>query len=162
MSPTPKALLRPAALAAALLVLPAAAPAPAGCGDDAVTVSVIAIHATDQNNDIDPKLESIAKEIQKNHPNLTGFQAGKMTKKNVAVGGRDDFDLGDDQSLRVAVQQKLDKEGRYEVTISPPQMGDITYRATCCGKFLPVITPVRAKNNELLIVGVSVQPCAGK
>jgi len=46
--------------------------------------------------------------------------------------------------------------------LTPPQMGDITYQATGCGKFLPIITPVRTKNNELLIIGVCVQPCAGK
>ena len=108
----------------------------------------MAILATDQNDKIDPKLEAIAKEIQKTEPKLTGFHIAVMTKKTIAVGGKDDFDLGSDQSLRVAVQQKSDKEDRYQLKITPPQMGDITYQATGCGKFLPIITPVRTKNNE--------------
>ena len=122
-------------------------------------VSVVAVLATDQNDKIDPKLDCIAKEIQKTDPKLTGFRIAVMTKKTIAVGAKDDFDLGGDQSLRVAVQQKSDKDDRYQLKITPPQMGDITYQTTCCGKFLPIITPVRTKNNELLIIGVCVQPC---
>ena len=162
MSPTPPALFRRFALAAALFLLPLAAPVPAACDGDGVAVSVVAILATDQNDKIDPKLEAIAKEIQKTEPKLTGFHIAVMTKKTIEVGGKDDFDLGSDQALRVAVQQKSDKEDRYQLKITPPQMGDITYQATGCGKFLPIITPVRTKNNEWLIIGVCVQPCGGK
>ena len=122
----------------------------------------MAILATDQNNKIDPKLESIAKEIQKTDPKLTGFRIAVMTKKTIAVGGKDDFDLGGDQSLHVVVEQKLDKDDRYQLKITPPKMGDITYQTTCCGRFLPIITPVRTKNNELLIIGVCVQSIGGK
>jgi hypothetical protein len=158
MSPTPVLLRRSLLAALPLLFLGAARPA----GDDGVDVSVVAILATGDNDKIDPKLDAIAKEIQKTEPKLTGFRIAVMTKKTIAVGAKDDFDLGNDQSLRVAVQQKSDKEDRYQLKISPPQMGDITYQATGCGKFLPIITPVRTKNNELLIIGVCVQPCTGK
>jgi len=153
---------RCAAFTVALVLLPAAAAAPTACDDEGISVSVVAILATDQNDKVDPKLESIAKEIQKTDPNLKGFRIAVMTKKNIAVGGKDDFDLGGDQSLRVFVQQKLDKEDRYQIKITPPKMGDITYQATCCGRFLPVITPVRNKDGELLIIGVSVQAAGGK
>jgi hypothetical protein len=126
-----------------------------------VRVSVVAILATDQNDKIDPKLECIAKEVQKLYPKLTGFQIAKMSCKSLALGGKDDFDLGGDQTLHVAVEQKGDEEGRYQLKITPPRMGDITYTTTC-GKFFPVMTPFRTKDNELLIVGVRIQPCPGK
>ncbi len=147
--------------AAALAVCLLAARAPTGC-DDGVCVSVVAILATDQNDKIDPKLEAIAKEIQKTEPKLTGFQIAVTSRKTIAVGGKDDFDLGNDQSLRVEVQQKLDKEDRYQIKLTPPKMGDITCHAACCGRFLPIITPVRTKNDEWLIIGVSLQPAGGK
>ena len=35
-------------------------------------------------------------------------------------------------------------------------MGEITYD-TCCGKFLPIITPFRTKDKELLIIAVCVR-----
>lgn len=96
MSPTPPVLLRRSVLAAALLLLPLGA-ASAVC-DDSVSVSVVAILATEQNEKIDPKLESIAKEIQKTEPKLTGFRIAVMSKKTIAVGAKDDFDLGNDQA----------------------------------------------------------------
>ena len=79
------------------------------------------------------------------------------TSKSLPVGGKDDFDLGGDQALHVAVEQKGDKDDRYQMKITPPQMGDITYTTTC-GKFFPIITPFRNKNNELLIIAVCIQP----
>jgi hypothetical protein len=160
MSPIPSILLRLAAVAVA--VAPPLVASPARACDDGVTVSVVAILATDQDDKIDPKLEHIAKEIQKTEPKLTGFRIAKMTKKDIAVGANDDFDLGADQTLHVAVQQKSDKDDRYQLKITPPQMGDIVYQTRCCGRFLPIITPVRTKNDEWLIVGVCVQPCTGK
>jgi hypothetical protein len=159
MSPMPTVLRRQAVLAVALLMLPFAV---ARAGDDGVSVSVVAVLATDQNDKIDPKLECIAKEIQKTDPTLTGFRIVKRLEKKIAVGAKDDFDLGNDQTLRVVVQQKSDKDGRYQLKVTPPQMGDVTYLTTCCGKFLPILTPVRNKNNELLIIGVGVQPCPDK
>ena len=45
--------------------------------------------------------------------------------------------------------------------IEPPLLGEITYE-TCCGKFLPVITRYRTKDNQLLIIAVRVQMCEGK
>jgi hypothetical protein len=148
-----------AVVVAALLMLPLAA---ARAGDDPVSVSVVAVLATDQNDKIDPKLECIAREIQKTDPTLTGLRLVKRLEKKIAVGGKDDFDLGNDQTLRVVVQQKSDKDGRYQLKVTPPQMGDVTYLTTCCGKFLPIVTPVRNKNNELLIIGVGVQLCPDK
>ena len=148
----------PFAFVAALLCLPAAA---SGGDDDNVRISVVAILATDQNDKIDPKLEGVAREVQKLDPKLTGFRVAKTTCKSLPVGGKDDFDLGGDQTMHVAVEQKGDEEGRFQMKITPPQMGDITYTTTC-GKFFPVMTPFRNKNNELLIVAVRIQPCAGK
>ena len=154
---SPLALSRWTAAALALCVLASRA----RC-DDGVSVSVVAILATDKNDKINPGLEAIAKEIQKTQPQLTGFQIAVTSRKTIAVGGKDDFDLGNDQSLRVEVQQKLDKEDRYQIKLTPPKMGDITCHAACCGRFLPIITPFRTKNGEWLIVGVSLQPAGCK
>src|SRR5258708_4516496 len=116
MSPTLSALPRCAA-AAGFLIAALAAPAHAPCDDDGVTISVVAILATEENNKIDPKLEAIAKEIQKTDPKLTGFRIATTTKKTIAVGGKDDFDLGADQALHVVVQQKSDKDDRCQLKI---------------------------------------------
>ena len=148
-------------MSAAFVALSLGLPAAASSDDAKVRVSVVAILATDQNDHIDPKLESIAREVQKLDPKLTGFRIAKTTCKAVAVGGQDAFDLGGDQALHVAVEQKGDEEGRFQLKITPPLMGDITYTTTC-GKFFPVITPFRTKDGELLIVAVRIQPCAGK
>ena len=150
---------KPVLFCAALLCLPAAA----RCDDDenGVRVTVVGILATDKNDTINPKLEGIAKEVRKLDPKLTGFEIAKMTCKVLTVGGKDDFDLGNDQTLHIVVERKGDEEGRYQLKITPPRMGDITY-ATTCGKYFPVMTPFRTKDGELLIVGVRIQPCPAK
>lgn len=159
MSPTPSAFLRRSVCAVALLGLSLAA-AVAGDGDN-IRVSVLAILATDKNDKIDPKLECIVKEVQKHDAKLTGFRIANMTTKSLPIGGKHDFDLCAEQCLHVVVEKKGDEEGRIQMKITPPQMGDITYTTTC-GKYFPVMTPYRNKDGELLIIGVRIQPCNGK
>lgn len=159
MSPTPFACLRRALFVVAIAAAPLGAVVAAD-GDN-IRVSVVAILATDKNDKIDPKLECMAKEVQKHDPKLTGFRIGKMTTKSLSIGSKDDFALCGEQCLHVTVEKKGDEEGRIQMKITPPQMGDITYTTTC-GKFFPVITPFRNKDGELLIIGVRIQPCDGK
>jgi hypothetical protein len=158
MSPTLSAFLRRALCAVAIVGLPLGA---AVAGDDNIRVSVVAVLATEKNDKIDQKLEFMAKEVQKHDPKLTGFRIAKMTTKSLPMGGKDDFDLCGDQCLHVVVEKKSGEEGRFQMKITPPRMGDITYTTTC-GKFFPVMTPFRNKDDELLIIGVRILPCDGK
>jgi hypothetical protein len=144
-----------------LVVLSFLAAAPPKDEGGTVQVSVIAIIATERDDKIDPKLACIAREVRKTHKNLTGFRMGLMTRKTVAIGGKDSFELIGDQKAYIAVKQGDDGNNRVQVKIIPPQMGEITYD-TCCGKFLPVLTPFKTKDNDVLILAVRVQPCRGK
>jgi hypothetical protein len=125
---------------------------------ETVQVSVLAILATEHNDRIDPKLTCIAKEVRRTHDKLTGFQVVRMTRRSLALGTRETFELVEDQKVAVAVQHGADEKNRVEVRIAPPRMGEITYD-TCCGKFLPIVTPYRTENKDLLIIAVRVQPC---
>lgn len=128
----------------------------------AIKVSVVAILATDKNNIVDPKLDSIAQEIQTRLDNkLTGFKLAKMSCKSLKVGDKDTFELVNDQVVTVTVLERMDKDNKVSVKVAPPLLGEITYMTTC-GKFLPIITRYRTKNDELLILAVRVQPCPGK
>jgi hypothetical protein len=127
---------------------------------ETVRVSVLAILATERNDKVDPRLTCIAKEIRKTHPELTGFQIIKMTRRSLTIGARETFELVGDQKAVVAVQHGADADNHVEVKIAPPLMGEITYD-TCCGKFFPIVTPFR-KDHDLLILAVRVQPCHGK
>ena len=50
-----------------------------------------------------------------------------------------------------------DKDGRFQMKITPPRMGDITYTTAACGKFFPIMTRYLTKDNERLIVAVMVK-----
>jgi len=131
---------------------------------DKVTISVIAIIATKNDKEIDKRLKPIAEELQKAVPALKecGFQFGKMTRKSVAVGANETFDLVDKQVATVAVLQAANKDDLIQLKLTPPQMGEVTYE-TSCGRFLPIITKYRTKdNNGVLILAVRVQPCRNK
>lgn len=153
-------LVRGIAVSLVLLAFVAAARA----GDDEkepVEVSLIAILATDRNDKVDPKLACIARQVRRTHKELTGFQMATVTSKSLTVGDKYVFEVVGVQKVGVTVQQGADDKDRVQVKVAPPGMGEITYD-TCCGKFLPIVTPFRTKDKELLIVAVCVRPCREK
>ena len=128
-----------------------------------VRVSVVAILASETCTEIDWRLQCIAKEVQKVHPQLKlkGFRLAKMTCKAVPVRGSETFELAVDQTAAITVLRPANKENKVQLKITPPTLGEITYTVTC-GKFLPIITNYQTKNGEWLILAVRVQPCQGK
>jgi hypothetical protein len=148
-----------AVLVGAAWVAPTAPPCDAP--PDKVKVSVIVILASETNAKVDPKLTCIACELKKKYPKLAGFQlAGKCSCKSLTVGVKENFDLIADQTAAVTVEQAADEDNFVQLKVTPPSMGEITYR-TVCGKFLPIVTPVQIKN-DIVIIAVRVQPCNGK
>src|SRR4051794_24238996 len=140
-----------------------AAPTGTGCEDrplapGEVRVSVVAILATEKTDRVDPRVECIAREVRKLHPNLKGFRPAKMTCKAVPVGGAETFELVTDQTAAVTVLKTADKDNRVQLKVTPPTLGEITYTTTC-GKFFPIVTRYQTRNGEWLILAVRVQPC---
>jgi hypothetical protein len=128
---------------------------------ESVEVAVVAILATDRNNEIDPKLTCIAKQVRKTHKELTGFQMGRMTRKSLSIGVKETFELVGNQKATITVVRGADEENHVQLKIDPPGLGEITYD-TCCGKFLPIATPYRTENHEMLILAICVRTCRGK
>ena len=84
--------------------------------------------------------------MQKVNPKLTSFRLAKMTCKSIKIGGRDTFDLVDDQVAVVTIESK-DADGRVQLRVAPPLLGEITY-STTCGKFLPIVTRYETKTRN--------------
>jgi hypothetical protein len=146
----------------ALMLVAAAPPQEAGCGDEkTVDVAVIAILATNRNDKIDPRLACIAREIRKSYKELTGFQLATMARKSLTIGVKNTFEVVGAQKVGVTVVHGADDKNRVEVKVAPPGMGEITYD-TCCGKFLPIVTEFRTKDKDLLIIAVCIRPCHEK
>jgi hypothetical protein len=146
----------------ALLVLILVSAAPPKPGDkETVDIALVAILATDRNDKIDPKLSCIAREVRKTHKDLTGFRMATLTRKSLRIGTQTTFEVTGGQKVGITVKHGADEQNRVEVKVAPPGMGEITY-VTCCGKFLPIVTEVRTKDNELLIIAVCIKPCHEK
>src|SRR5262249_30067699 len=126
-----------------------------------VRVSVVVILASEKGNQIDKKLERLAKEVQKVHPKLTNFELVGLSCRSLKINALEKFDLVEWQKADVTVLGPVDKEGRVCLKVAPPRMGEITY-STPCGKFLPILTPYRTKQDQVLIIAVRVQPCKGE
>jgi len=141
------------ALGAALLaglLLPV--PTSSGCDDKPlnkgeVRVSVVAILASQTCTEIDWRLQCIAREVQKVHPELKlkGFRLAKMTCKPVPVRGSETFELAVDQTAAITVLRPANKENKVQLKVTPPTLGEITYTVTC-GKFFPIVTNYQTKN----------------
>jgi hypothetical protein len=126
-----------------------------------VKVTVVTILATKCNNDVDRRLECVAREVRKKEPGLTGFRVERLTCKSVKLGAENSFRLVDNQEATVVVRHGADKNNRVGLTVKPPLMGEVDY-TTCCGKFLLIITRYQTKDKERLIIAVRVQPCNKK
>jgi hypothetical protein len=95
------------------------------------------------------------------HPKLTGFHRAKLSYKSLEVGVKETITLCGDKEMAITIQRAADKKNRIQLKVAPPSMGEITY-STPCGKFLPIVTRVRTKSNELIIIAIRVQPCKGR
>jgi hypothetical protein len=153
--------LHPRIALCGLLTLLFLAPA-ANAADEKVTVSVVAILATDKNDKIEPpKIKEIAAELQKINPKLTGFHSPKETKKDIPLNSPEKFTLVDDQVVVIEVERAADQDNKNVIRVQPPTLGEIKYD-TSCGKFFPIITKYETKDGEVLIIAIRVQPCKGK
>jgi hypothetical protein len=150
---------RPIALCGLLMLL-FAAPA-ATAADDKVTVSVVAILATDKNDKIDSKLREIAAELQKINPKLTGFHSPKKIEKDIPLNSPEKFTLIEDQVVVIDVKREVDQDNKNVIRVQPPTLGEVKYY-TSCGKFFPIITEYKTKDGEVLILAIRVLPCKGK
>ncbi len=156
---------RSARLGFAWLLLFCAAPAVLACGPEKtarkVRISVVVILASETDDKVDKKLQCIAREVRRLHPRLKGFRLEKLSCKSLPVGKADTFSLVEGQATSITVEKAADKMDRIQLTVGPPMMGEITY-STPCGKFLPIVTPLRTRKGEKVIIAVRVQPCRGK
>lgn len=146
------------------LLLPIAAvpPAPAE-GDDKVQVTVLAILASSKNNDIDPKLKTIAEKVRERVKkdegvDLTGFKLARTTRKSLVQNQSMDFPLIADEVVAVVVEHGADDKNRVGLKVKPPQLGEISY-TSCCGKFFPIVTSYKNKDDQRLIIAIMVEPC---
>lgn len=122
-------------------------------------VTVVAVLATENNKQVDPRVKEIAGEVQKLEPGLTGFRLVRTTSKPLTLGKRDTFPLVDNETLTVLLQPTEAKEGqeRIRLTVKAPLAGEITY-SCCTSKYFPIMTRYLTKDNERLIVAIMVKP----
>jgi hypothetical protein len=154
------------ALSALLFFLREATPAALSGADcqpapPRVRVSVVVILASERDGEVDRRLKCIADEVRKMYPKLKGFRFDKISYRSLPVGAQDSFELIEGRSATISVQCAGKKDGRVRLKVAPPAMGEITY-STPCGKFLPIVTPYRTRDNDLILIAVRVQPCKGK
>jgi hypothetical protein len=126
-----------------------------------VRVSVVVILASERDDGVDKKLACIAKEARKTYPKLKGFKMVNLACLSMTVGTASKFDLVEDRQTCIKVERAADKMDRVRLKVGPPLMGDITY-STPCGKFLPILTPLKTANGDSVLIAVRVQPCNGK
>jgi hypothetical protein len=126
--------------------------------DEKIKVTVVVILASEGKNEVDHRLEKIAKEIQKKDASLKCFKLKCIQRRSLAVDEKGIFKLVDGKTAQVVVKKSADAKNRVELAVTAPEQGEIVYQ-TVCGKFLPIITRCCTKSRERLILAVRVQPC---
>jgi hypothetical protein len=126
--------------------------------EEKVDVTLIVVVATTKNNRIEPKVECIAKAVQKLDPSLTGFRLATTTRETMIVGTRKKFPLVEDQVAIVETKRCTEEPKRVCLSVKAPRMGSITY-TSCCGKFFPLLTGYETKGKDRIIIAVMVESC---
>lgn len=126
-----------------------------------IRVTIVVVKASTTDKTINPKLKSLAEEVQKRNKEFTGLTIADTLVKSIPLGGKYDFELGQNQTATVTLAKELDKEGRVEVTIKLPGLDAVTYSCVC-DKFFPLASPHKFETGENLLVAILAKPCAGK
>lgn len=127
-----------------------------------VKVTLVVILASEEGNTIEKKLKEIAEEVRLKEPKLTSFRVKHMSMESLAPDQKHMFNLVEKKTATITIRHGADASNRVELAVvAPPDLGEIVYRSVC-GKFLPIVTRYQTKNNERLILAISVQPCKGE
>lgn len=130
------------------------------CADD-VRLSIVVILANEKDDKVCPRLVEIARAVQRTHPKLTGFRIVRTDCVPVDVGKEEQFKLVEGQVVKVVVVRAADETNKVSLKVQVPKLGEVSY-TTCCGKFFPLVSEYRTKDQEQLIVAIRVQPCKEK
>jgi hypothetical protein len=123
-----------------------------------IKVTVVVVLASEEGNEIDPRLTHVAEELRKRDKRLSSFKVKSITVRKLAENEKSVFKLVDEKSADVVVKHGADEGNRVGIAVTAPDQGEIVYRAAC-GKYLPIVTRHLTKNRELLVVAVRVDPC---
>ena len=147
--------------AAAALLLTAHAADPEKEKKAPIRVTVVVVRATTENNVVDVKLTTLAKAVQARDASLVGFKLDSVLQKSIPVGDAHTFDLLEQQTLKVTIDEPKDKNGRVGMTVTASTGESVSY--TCvCDRFFPLMIKHRTKGGEQVIVAVGAKPCTGK
>ena len=126
-----------------------------------VRVTLVVIKASTSDETINPKLVTLATEVQKRNDEFKGFKIVNTLDKSIPLGEFHSFELPEKQAAKVTISRGMDKDGRIELTVKLPGLDDVTY--TCvCDKFFPIVTPYKLKSGETILVAIQAKPCTGK
>ena len=126
-----------------------------------VRVTVVVVAASTDDSETNPKLATLAVEVQKRNDEFIGFKIVAAFAQSIPIGENHTFDLPEKQTAKVTVSEGQDKDGHVELTIKLPGLDDVTY--TCvCNKFFPIVTPYKLKTGETILVAILAKPCTGK
>jgi hypothetical protein len=149
--------------ATSLLILFAAFAGAITAGDcwdekDPVKVTLVVILASEEGNQIDKRLKSVAAEIQKLHPQLKSFSIKAQEQRSLKPNEKASMLCVEKKKVEMVINHGADKDNRVSLKIKPPQMNELEYQSVC-GKFLPIVTPCKTAKGETIILAVRVEPC---
>jgi hypothetical protein len=128
---------------------------------DPVNVTLVIILASEKGNTIDKRLKALAPEVQKLHPHLKSFTFHSQEIKSIKPNEKTSLACVEKQMVQMTVKHGADKDNKVSLAIKPPKMSEFDVQSVC-GKFLPIVTPYKTKNDETLILAIRVQPCRGE
>jgi len=134
---------------------------PCRADDKSFKIVVAAILASEKSDYVDSRLKCLPDKVKETEPKLKGFRVGGHSHRILAVDQSWAFPLVEDQVVKISVEKApkgSDKDKDHVVLrIQPPQMGEILYVQSTCGKFFPVITPYLTKDKERLIIAIGIK-----
>ena len=125
---------------------------------DPVKVTLVVVLASENGDHIDKKIKPLADEVKKTHPHLKSFVWKSQEIKSLKPNEKASLHCVEKKMVDMIVKHGADKDNQVSIAVKPPMMSEVEYQSVC-GKFLPIVTPVKTKKGETLILAIRLEPC---
>jgi hypothetical protein len=125
--------------------------------DKKFKIVVAAILASDKSDYVDPRLKCLPDKVKETEPNLKGFRVAGHSHRTLSIDQSWAFPLVEDQVVKISVEKSPKDKDHVALRIKPPQLGEIFYVQSTCGRFFPIITPYLTKDKERLIIAIGIK-----
>jgi hypothetical protein len=126
-----------------------------------IRVTVVVVLGSTKHERVDKKLADFVKQMAEIDQTLTGFVIHEVLQQSIEAGKSHDFELLDEHTLTVGIDKSIGDGKRVGLSVQMKDGQKVSYTCTC-NKYFPMMTHLKTKDEERVIVAIMAKPCTGQ